>query len=255
MPRRSTPASSHFNGGSLAHFSYRVFPLQAGSGVHLSLCSAVSLCGRLSTPQHFFRCCSLSLDRAQWPHSGVNGVPGRSAAFLVSHFGRTISPILLSGPLSKQNLWGPAPLRGTSYVAPARARGPRAQFCSPEPRSGPVRLAPVRPGGLGPCPLPCLQLGFVLWSGAPLRPPPRRVPRGSLPQLLGPGASAATRGPPAPTPGRPAASRKAAVSQGGMGRKPPLVSGGPPLSRTHLRPTSKDRSHRQPVSSLLLVLR
>ncbi|KAJ1206266.1 hypothetical protein NDU88_001675 [Pleurodeles waltl] len=64
----------------------------------------------------------------------------------------------------------PAPPQGTSYVAPARAREPRAQLCSPEPRPGPVRLAPVGPGGLGPCPLPCLQLGFVLWGGAPLRP-------------------------------------------------------------------------------------
>ncbi|KAJ1175032.1 hypothetical protein NDU88_000323 [Pleurodeles waltl] len=105
------------------------------------------------------------------------------------------------GPIQSGTYVAPAPPRETSYLAPARAWVPQVQFCSPKLRSGPLRLAKVGPGGLGPCPLPCLQLGFVLLGRGPtVAPRPPQVSRGSLPQQLGPGAAATTRGPPPPIP-------------------------------------------------------
>ncbi|KAJ1107724.1 hypothetical protein NDU88_005113 [Pleurodeles waltl] len=104
-----------------------------------------------------------------------------------------------------------------------------------------VSLPPDRPCSLG-------------W-GPSVASRPCQASRGSLPRLLGPGAVTATHGPPNPIPGRPAASRKAAVSQRGMGCKPLPALGGPPLSLAHHRPAVKDRSCRRPVASPLLVLR
>ncbi|KAJ1190847.1 hypothetical protein NDU88_000166 [Pleurodeles waltl] len=79
-----------------------------------------------------------------------------------------------------------APSQGTSHAAPARAGGSRVQFHSLVPHPGPVRPVPVGPRGLGPCPLHCLQLGFVLWGGAPPWPPaPARYPGGPHPGCWG----------------------------------------------------------------------